>query len=49
VAVASRLVGPRSAFRQKPFTPELLTLSVRELLDRRTDEDPAAADAPTTG
>jgi CheY-like chemotaxis protein len=37
MAVASRLVGRQSAFLQKPFTPEMLTLTVRDLLDRQAD------------
>ena len=37
MAVASRLIGWRSAFLQKPFTPEMLTLTVRDLLDREAD------------
>lgn len=33
IAVTSRLVGRQTAFLQKPFTPEVLALRVRELLD----------------
>jgi len=37
MAVASRLVGRQSAFLQKPFTPQMLTLTVRDLLDREPE------------
>lgn len=37
MAVASKLVGRQTAFLRKPFTPEMLALSVRELLDRQPD------------
>jgi PAS domain S-box-containing protein len=37
VAVVSKLVGRQTAFLQKPFTPEMLTASVRELLDRQAE------------
>jgi PAS domain S-box-containing protein len=34
MAVASRLVRRQTAFLKKPFTPEMLALTVRQLLDR---------------
>lgn len=37
MALASRLVGRQTAFLQKPFTPEMLALSARDLLDRQTE------------
>lgn len=37
MAVASRLVSRQTAFLQKPFTPEMLALSTRDLLDRQTE------------
>jgi len=37
MAVASKLVGGQQAFLHKPFTPEMLTLTVRDLLDRQPD------------
>ena len=37
MAVASKLAGRQSAFLHKPFTPEVLALAVRELLDRQPD------------
>jgi CheY-like chemotaxis protein len=37
MAVATKLVSRQTAFLQKPFTPEMLTVNVRELLDRQAD------------
>jgi DNA-binding NtrC family response regulator len=37
LAVASKLVGRQTGFVQKPFTPEMLSLAVRDLLDRHSD------------
>ena len=37
IAVASKLLGRQTAFLQKPFTPEMLAVGVRDLLDRQAD------------
>jgi nitrogen-specific signal transduction histidine kinase/CheY-like chemotaxis protein len=37
MAVASRLIGRQTSFLQKPFTPDMLALNVRDLLDREAD------------
>jgi len=37
IAVTSRLVGPKTAFLQKPFAPYALALAARDLLNREYD------------
>jgi two-component system cell cycle sensor histidine kinase/response regulator CckA len=47
MAVASRLVGRQTGFLQKPFTPEVLAATVREMLDRQPDRVAPAASFQT--